>query len=117
MSEHTNSILLASCAPITLKKPRKLSAVRSGAGALDLVDERQVLMPSAILDFIHADRTHRGELAVRKAPLHHILYCLADLIPAGVERSGGLTPGEFSRPVGQKQHVGASQGVFANGPG
>ena len=75
ISEQTNSILLASCAPIMVKNSPKVSMVRSlptqssRVHALDLVDQGQVLVAFAVLDLIHADGADRRELAVLKSPL------------------------------------------------
>jgi hypothetical protein len=45
-----------------------------------------------------------------------ILHSVANLVPSGVERSGGFFPGQFARPACQKEHVGFGEGMFT-GPG
>src|SRR5262249_37088049 len=82
----------------------------------DLVDQRQILMSTAILNLVHTDGAHRLQAALRQAPGHDIFDRVEDLLPTGTERLRGLLPGQPARPVRQKQHVGFAQGVLALGP-
>src|SRR5207249_4833427 len=43
---------------------------QSRAALLDLVDERQILVTSGVLDLVDADRLDRSEIAVLQPPLH-----------------------------------------------
>jgi len=83
---------------------------------VDLVDQCQVPVAFGVLDFIHTDGADRRQRAMRQAPADHIFDGVAHLFPGGVERLGGLLPGELARPAGQKQHVGSGQLVLAIAP-
>ena len=87
-----------------------------GAALLDLVDQGQVFVAFGILDFVDADRLDQAEMAMFEAPGHHIFDCVADLVPAGAERDGSFLPGQFARPVGEKQHVDLGELVLADCP-
>ena len=90
---------------------------QAGAILLDLVDQGQVLVALGVLDLVDTDGPDRTQVAMLQAPLHNILYRLADLVPRGAERHGGFLPGQFASPMGQKHHVGLGQLVLADRPG
>jgi hypothetical protein len=69
---------------------------------LDLVDERQILVPFAILDLIDADGEDRAQAAMRQPPFHHVLYRLAHLVPRTAEEHSGFLPRKLPRPVRQE---------------
>lgn len=89
---------------------------QSRAILLDLVDQGQILVPLGVLDLIDADRLDGAQIAMLQPPLHHILDRLADFVPSAAERHGGFLPRQLTGPVGQKQHVGLGQLMFADRP-
>jgi hypothetical protein len=73
-------------------------------------------MAFGVLDLVHADRPDGRQRPILQSPLHDILDSVTDFVPRGMKGVGGLFPGQFARPAGQKQHVGFGQVALAISP-
>ena len=76
----------------------------------------EIVVPPGVLDLIDPDGPDRLQNSMPEAPLHHIFHGMADFLPGGLKRLGHFFPGQFSRPVCQKLHVGSGKSVLALGP-
>jgi hypothetical protein len=85
---------------------------QSPAFAIDLVDDRQVLVTSLPEDLIDADGPHVGQISMGQAPLNGPFHRVKDLLPRRSEGDRGFIPGKLFGPGGQKMHVGFCQRVF-----
>ena len=69
---------------------------QSRAAGLDLVDEREVLVPSAILDLVNAESANRPELTMIQPPVDYPFHGIEDLLPAGAETQRGFFPRQLT---------------------
>ena len=60
---------------------------------IDLVDQREVVVPLAILDLIHSNGRYPFKGAMLKTPLHHPFNRVVYLLPGGVECRRHFPPG------------------------
>ncbi len=74
--------------------------------AVDLVNQRQILVTFGVLDLIDADCLNGTEGAMLEAEGNKVFHRIADVIPGSVEGFGRFFPGESPRPAAQKEHVG-----------
>ena len=84
--------------------------------AVDLINNRQVLVSSLPQYFIDSNRTDIRQIAVGEAPLHGPLHGVEDFAPGRLKDSGHFLPREPFRPRSQKLHVGVRQRMFSLGP-
>ncbi len=86
---------------------------QSFARGVNLVDQRQILMPPLPLDLIDADGADTRQIHVRPSPGHGHLHRPKDVVPTGVEGLGHLLPTQPLGPPRQKPGIGRGQVVLA----
>ena len=72
---------------------------QTGDAEIDLIDQRQILVPFGVLDFIDADGVDLTERAVLQTPRDDMFDRVENLIPGGAERIGRFFPRKPARPT------------------
>src|SRR5208283_4300685 len=72
------------------------------ASVVDLVDEREVLVPLFPGEFVYADGYDSVEVSVRHPPANGVLDAPEDGVPGRVEALGHLAPRQYLRPAREK---------------
>ena len=85
--------------------------------SVELIDQRQVLVPLEDLDFINADLGHTVKVSVGEAIVDDKVDGPEDRVPTGLENIGRLLPGKPLRPAGQKNLIGEGHPFLAIAPG
>ena len=85
--------------------------------AIDLIDQRQILVALGVLDLIHADGKDRCQGPALQAPFNDVFHCVMHPVPTAVEAHGHFRPGKLARPMRQKQQVRLGGMLLACGPG
>jgi len=83
---------------------------------LDLIHQRQVVMPSLPLDLIHADGLDGAEILMGHAPENRMFDRLEHVSPSGAEHASHLVPGQMLRPASQEPAITRRQMAFPPGP-
>jgi hypothetical protein len=83
---------------------------------IDVGDQRQVVVSSAPLELVDANRLNPGEFQVLTAPAYRHLDRAEDLLPARSEDLGDLLAAQPLGPACQEPCIGLRQAVFALGP-
>jgi hypothetical protein len=89
---------------------------QAGDADIDLINQRQVLVPFGILDFIHPDGIDLTECPVVQPERDDVLDGVENLVPGSAKRHGRFLPRKPPRPAGQKQHVRFGKSAFAITP-
>ncbi len=72
---------------------------------VDLIDQRQVLVASLPLHFVHANRRDARQVAMGQAPRNRVFYRAKHVLPGRAERLGHSLPGEPLGPARQEPAV------------
>src|ERR1700728_4463879 len=83
----------------------------------DLIDQRQILVPAAPLDFIDADGLDAAHVAMHYSSKYRVFYRTKHVIPGGVKHVGHLLPRQPLRPPSQEPAVARRQMALAISPG
>src|SRR5208283_4884743 len=83
---------------------------------LDLIHQRQVVLPSLPLDLIHADGLNGAEILMGYAPENRMFYRFEHVSPGSAENAGHLVPGQMLRPASQEPAKTRRQMAFPPGP-
>ena len=89
---------------------------QSFARGINLIDQRQVLMPALPLDLIDTNRSYARQVHMSPPPGHGHLNRSKDVIPTGVEGLGHFLPTHPLGPPRQKPGIGRGQVVFVLSP-
>ncbi len=90
---------------------------KAAARAVDLVDDREVLVAAMPQHLVDADRLDSPEIAVRKPPGDGQPHSAIHAVPAGSKGLGHLLPRHPLRPVRQEPGVACRDRTLALGPG
>ena len=86
------------------------------AVGVNLVNQRQILVPALPGDLIHADRFYPRQVLVGPTPSHRHLYRPEHMVPGRPKRPGHLFPAQPLGPARQKPGIGFGQLMFARCP-
>ncbi len=86
-----------------LLRPLLAHPQQAAAVGVDLVQQRQIMRPLTILDFIHAEGRDLVEAAMSEPIVHDVLDGVVDLVPTGPEGTRHLDPRQFFGPWARKQ--------------
>ena len=93
--------------PMAVKNPRKDSMVLSlpdpkqaGDAEIDLIDQRQVLVPFGVLDFVDADGVDLAEHPVLQPEGDDVFDGVEDLVPGSAERFAPFPSTKAGAPSG-----------------
>ena len=100
-----------------LLRPLFAHPQQAAAVGVDLVQQGQIMMARAILDFIHAEGRDLVEAAMSEPIVHDVLDGVVDLVPSGAEGARHLEPRQLFGPLGQEAAVDVGQVVLARAPG
>jgi hypothetical protein len=73
---------------------------QTGDADIDLVDQRQILVPFGLLDFVNADGVDLPQHPVLQTPGDDVLDRIENLVPRGAKCFSGLFPGKAACPTG-----------------
>ena len=83
---------------------------------LDLIHQRQVMVPPLPLDLVYADGLDPSQILMQHAPENRLFHRLEHVSPGGVEDRGHLLPGQMFGPACQEPAVTGRQMVLSYGP-
>src|SRR6056297_513242 len=84
---------------------------------VDLVDQRQIPVPSLVRNFVDAECFDVPDLPVHQSPTHDPVDRSENRVPTAAEDCGSFLPGEPLGPAGQEDPVAISRLMLAVGPG
>src|SRR5258708_12730425 len=90
---------------------------QAGDAEIDLVNERQILVPFCVLDFGDSDSVDLAEHPVCQPEGDDVFHGIEHLLPGSAERFGSFFPRKPACPTGQEQHIRSGQSAFPIAPG